>query len=150
MSNKLQSSISSWHLPSRSLPLRRLRHPGHLVELVDQPVGEGGAGAHREVERGGLGRAVAGVENERNTAWLIKEGRQQKAVIVRVRKQVGANTVMLADAIRASVCPAPARQSLSERRLQDVLRFIQVHLSDPKLSTMMVAEASLTSGAPWS
>lgn len=34
-----------------------------------------------------------------------------------------------------------ARQSLSEQRLQEVLRYIEVRLSDPKLSTAMVAEA---------
>jgi len=33
------------------------------------------------------------------------------------------------------------RQSLSEKRLQDVLRFIEIHLSDPKLNATMVADA---------
>lgn len=33
------------------------------------------------------------------------------------------------------------RQSLAEQRLQDVLRYIEVHLSDPRLSTAMVAQA---------
>jgi len=33
------------------------------------------------------------------------------------------------------------RQSLPDKRLQDVLRYIDVHLSDPSLSTAMVAEA---------
>lgn len=35
---------------------------------------------------------------------------------------------------------APPRQSLTERRLQDVLRFVDLHLSDPALSVMMVAQ----------
>ncbi|MEE2732039.1 MAG: helix-turn-helix transcriptional regulator [Pseudomonadota bacterium] len=33
------------------------------------------------------------------------------------------------------------RQSLSQKRRQDVLRFIEIHLSDPKLSAEMVAQA---------
>ena len=33
------------------------------------------------------------------------------------------------------------RQSLPDKRLQDVLRFVDIHLSDPNLSTAMVAEA---------
>lgn len=48
-----------------------------------------------------IGRAVDGLENDRDTGWFIKDGRKQKAVVVRIRKQVGANTVMLADAINA-------------------------------------------------
>ena len=35
---------------------------------------------------------------------------------------------------------ASARQSIADRRLADVLRFIEVHLSDPQLSTAMVAK----------
>lgn len=34
-----------------------------------------------------------------------------------------------------------ARQSLAEQRLQDVLRYIEIHLSDPRLSTAMTAQA---------
>ena len=33
------------------------------------------------------------------------------------------------------------RQSLSQKRRQDVLRFIEIHLSDPKLNAEMVAQA---------
>lgn len=35
----------------------------------------------------------------------------------------------------------PGRQSLAEQRLQEVLRYIEVHLSDPRLSTTMAAKA---------
>ena len=35
---------------------------------------------------------------------------------------------------------SPARQTIADRRLHDVLRFIEVHLSDPQLSTAMVAK----------
>lgn len=34
------------------------------------------------------------------------------------------------------------RQSVSERRLQEVLRFIDIHISDPKLSATMVAKGA--------
>lgn len=48
---------------------------------------------------------------------------------------------VLAEALKDCDSGVPARQTLSDKRLQDVLRFIQVHLSDPKLSTTMVAGA---------
>lgn len=47
---------------------------------------------------------------------------------------------LLGHAIRDCHTGAPARQTVSSRRLQDVLRFIEVHLSDPNLSTTMVAK----------
>ncbi len=37
---------------------------------------------------------------------------------------------------------APARQTIADRRLADVLRFIEVHLSDPQMSTAMAAKGS--------
>ena len=37
-------------------------------------------------------------------------------------------------------CP-PQRQTLADKRLQDVLRYIENHLSDPKLSIATVAKA---------
>jgi len=46
------------------------------------------------------------------------------------------------DTIRDSEKYAVIRKSLPDQRLQDVLRFIDVHLSDPGLSTAMVAEAT--------
>ena len=47
---------------------------------------------------------------------------------------------LIGTAVRASDDNAPARQSIADRRLQDVLRYIEVHLSDPQLSTAMVAK----------
>ncbi|MDE2303613.1 MAG: helix-turn-helix transcriptional regulator [Sphingomonadales bacterium] len=46
---------------------------------------------------------------------------------------------LVGNAVRAEAENAPARQSIADRRLADVLRFIEVHLSDPQLSTAMVA-----------
>ncbi len=45
---------------------------------------------------------------------------------------------VLSDAVK--VPPPPARQLLSEKRLHDVLRYIEIHLSDPRLNVMTVAQ----------
>lgn len=47
---------------------------------------------------------------------------------------------VIGHAIRANEAAVPVRQTVADRRLQDVLRYIEVHLSDPHLSTMMVAK----------
>ncbi|MDG2003376.1 MAG: AraC family transcriptional regulator [Novosphingobium sp.] len=47
---------------------------------------------------------------------------------------------IIGNAVRASEEAAPSRQTIADRRLQEVLRFIEVHLSDPRLSTAMVAK----------
>ncbi|MFT4054697.1 MAG: AraC family transcriptional regulator [Novosphingobium sp.] len=47
---------------------------------------------------------------------------------------------LIGNAIRAGDDTAPARLSIAERRLEQVLRFIEVHLADPLLSTAMVAK----------
>lgn len=47
---------------------------------------------------------------------------------------------LIGNAIRAGEDTAPARLSIAERRLEQVLRFIEVHLADPLLSTAMVAK----------
>jgi AraC-like DNA-binding protein len=48
---------------------------------------------------------------------------------------------VLADGITRFENARQERQSLSEKRLQDVLRFVEIHLTDPKLNAAMVAEA---------
>jgi AraC-like DNA-binding protein len=48
--------------------------------------------------------------------------------------------LVLSDAIKGRSNGAPSRQSLSDKRLQDVLRYIEIHLSDPKLSIATVAK----------
>jgi AraC-like DNA-binding protein len=47
---------------------------------------------------------------------------------------------VLSDAVKGRDV-APVRQSVSDRRLQDVLTFIEIHISDPKLSIATVAKA---------
>lgn len=47
---------------------------------------------------------------------------------------------LIGNAMRANEELQPVRQSIADRRLEEVLRFIEVHLSDPQLSTAMVAK----------
>jgi len=47
----------------------------------------------------------------------------------------------LTDGIKHCENSIHERQSLSQKRRQDVLRYIEIHLSDPKLNADMVAQA---------
>ena len=47
---------------------------------------------------------------------------------------------IIGNAVKADHEGAPSRQTIADRRLEEVLRFIEVHLSDPQLSTAMVAK----------
>jgi AraC-like DNA-binding protein len=55
------------------------------------------------------------------------------------RQLVETALAVIGHAVCADADSAPLRQSIAERRLTDVLRFIEVHLADPQLSTAMVA-----------
>jgi AraC-like DNA-binding protein len=55
------------------------------------------------------------------------------------RQLVEAALTAIGNAVRADTENMPLRQSIADRRLADVLRFIEVHLSDPQLSIPMVA-----------
>ncbi len=48
---------------------------------------------------------------------------------------------ILSDSIKGYDNLVKERQTIAEQRLQTVLRYIEIHLSDPKLSTSMVADA---------
>jgi AraC family transcriptional activator of tynA and feaB len=48
---------------------------------------------------------------------------------------------LLSDSIRGHKDLSKERQTIAEQRLETVLRYIEIHLSDPKLSTAMVSEA---------
>ena len=48
--------------------------------------------------------------------------------------------LVISDAIKARDACNPARQSIADKRLHDVLRYIEMHLSDPKLSISTVAK----------
>jgi len=47
---------------------------------------------------------------------------------------------VLGDAIKGRDVFSPTRQTISDKRMQDVLRFIEIHLSDPTLSIATVAK----------
>jgi AraC-like DNA-binding protein len=47
---------------------------------------------------------------------------------------------VIGNAVRGDETTVHARQTIADRRLADVLRFIEIHLSDPQLSTAMVAK----------
>lgn len=56
------------------------------------------------------------------------------------RLLVDSSLSVLSHAIKARHISAPSRQSVSSRRFQEVLRFIETHLSDPHLNVAMVAK----------
>jgi AraC-like DNA-binding protein len=56
------------------------------------------------------------------------------------RTLVDAALTAIGHAVRASDAATPVRQTVAERRLCDVQRFIEVHLSDKSLSTTMVSK----------
>ncbi len=47
---------------------------------------------------------------------------------------------LIGNAVRTREESQPARQTIADRRLQEVLRYIEIHLSDPQLCTAMVAK----------
>lgn len=55
------------------------------------------------------------------------------------RQLVETALAIIGNAVRADHAAIPLRQTIADRRLDEVLRFIEVHLSDPQLSTAMVA-----------
>ncbi len=57
------------------------------------------------------------------------------------RVLVEAALTAIGDALRACESALPARQTMTERRLEEVLRFVEVHLSDPNLSAALVSRS---------
>ena len=55
------------------------------------------------------------------------------------RQLVETALAIIGNAVRADHAAIPVRQTIADRRLDEVLRYIEVHLSDPQLSTAMVA-----------
>ncbi len=86
-----------------------------------------------------IGRAVASVENNRSTSWCFREGRKEKGVVVRVRKQVGANTVLLADQIRAKLPKIAASMpgAMSMDILYDQSLFIKDSIRDVQYTMIL-------------
>jgi len=57
----------------------------------------------RPVRLQDVGNAYDSVENERSGAWLYKSNTTQRAIILAVQRQPGANTIQVADAVQAAV-----------------------------------------------
>lgn len=55
------------------------------------------------------------------------------------RKLVDCALAIIGNAVRADRSGEHSRQTVTDRRLEEVLRFIEVHLSDPQMSTAVVA-----------
>ena len=53
---------------------------------------------------------------------------------------VGSALTVLSDAIKERLEQGPARQTISDKRLQDVLMFVESHISDPNLSIAAIAK----------
>jgi AraC-like DNA-binding protein len=95
------------------------------------------------------------VAHNLNTGLFMSASRAElaaaEAILVRVFDDEGALAedsarllvetalALIGHAVRADEAIAPSRQTIADRRLAEVLRFIEVHLSDPQLSTAMVA-----------
>ncbi len=50
-----------------------------------------------------LGRAIDGVENDRTQGSYFKNGQKHSGLVIRVRKQIGANTALVAEKIKAKL-----------------------------------------------
>jgi hydrophobic/amphiphilic exporter-1 (mainly G- bacteria), HAE1 family len=86
-----------------------------------------------------LGRARDGVENERTSAWLWRDGVEQRAIVLAVQRQPGTNTVAVAQAVR-ELLPAvqaqlPAAAQL--RLLYDRSEMIQESVADVKFTLLL-------------
>jgi AraC-like DNA-binding protein len=103
--------------------------PTHILRA--HVSGDTNAGVIMPVDRPELGIAA------RLFAEVFEDGGQLGDEPARLL--VDTALAMIGHAARADAENAPARLSIADRRLAEVLRFIEVHLSDPQLSTAMVA-----------
>ncbi|MDD5628591.1 MAG: efflux RND transporter permease subunit [Elusimicrobia bacterium] len=83
-----------------------------------------------------LGRAIDGVENDRTSMLYFKEGRRHAGLVLRVRKQIGANTALVADRIKAKLpalrAAAPGAMDLD--LFYDQSEFIRESIRDVQLT----------------
>jgi HAE1 family hydrophobic/amphiphilic exporter-1 len=86
-----------------------------------------------------LGRAVDGVQNERVDGKFFKNGEQHDAIVVRVRKQIGANTVLVADRVKEKL--KNLRSSLPGAMSMDLFYdqsdFIHESITDMQLTMLL-------------
>ena len=86
-----------------------------------------------------IGRAVDGIETDRTTAWFLDRGEKKGTVILRVRKQPGANTVNLATEIKARLprLTAALPGALNVHLFYDQSEFIRESITDVQMTMVL-------------
>ncbi|KAA6182571.1 efflux RND transporter permease subunit [Thiohalocapsa marina] len=88
------------------------------------------------VRVGDLGQVLDGIENDQARSWYLRDGETRPAIIVRIRKQAGANAVALTDAVKARLpglsAALPGAASLGV--LYDQSEFIRASVVDVQLT----------------
>jgi len=92
-----------------------------------------------EVRLGDVATVRDGVDNDREAAWFVEGGRDQRSVTVAVRRQPGTNTVQIASAVRA-LLPLVERQlpaAASLKVLYDRSESIQHSVNDVQFTLLL-------------
>jgi len=86
-----------------------------------------------------IGRAVDGIENDRTCAWFLDRGETKGTVILRVRKQPGANTVDMATAIKARLprLKAMLPGAMALHMFYDQSEFIRESINDVQITMVL-------------
>ena len=86
-----------------------------------------------------IGRAIDGIENDRTKAWFLDRGEKKGTVILRVRKQPGANTVNLATEIKARLprLTAALPGALNVHLFYDQSEFIRESITDVQMTMVL-------------
>ena len=86
-----------------------------------------------------LGRAVDGVQNERVDGKFFKNGVWHDAIVVRVRKQIGANAVLVADRVKEKLKGLRASMpgAMSMELFYDQSDFIRESITDMQLTMLL-------------
>jgi len=86
-----------------------------------------------------LGRAIDGVQNDKQTAWLVEGGKKTPAIIVRINKQPGANTFAVATEVKARLprlwAAMPAAMNMTV--FYDQSQFIQESVNDVQFTMVL-------------
>ena len=86
-----------------------------------------------------IGRAIDGIENDRTKAWFLDRGEKKGTVILRVRKQPGANTVNLATEIKARLprLKASLPGAMNVHLFYDQSEFIRESITDVQITMVL-------------
>ncbi|MDD5678930.1 MAG: efflux RND transporter permease subunit [Kiritimatiellae bacterium] len=86
-----------------------------------------------------IGRAVDSIENDRSKAWFLDGGVTRGTIVLRVRKQPGANTVDLATAIKARLpnLKAMLPGAMTVHLFYDQSEFISESITDVQITTVL-------------